>query len=136
MLKNVIRRTWSVLIALVMVWTTFCIGQPLMASATVTASTPSTLSGVKFVVPEAIYLKPVYNSYYAGSSTTTSSTFQLYVNNALDASGNVTTKTGEELQGDIYFKYSNANFSSDYFANAKIANLNIMLLLRMIRSSN
>ena len=37
---------------------------------------------------------------------------------------------------DKNFKYSNANFSSDYFANAKIANLNIMLLLRMIRSSN
>lgn len=100
MLKNITRRTWSVLIALVMVWTTFCIGQPLTASAAVTASTPGSLTGVKFVVPEAIYLKPAYNSYYQA----TTSTFQWYVNNGLDS----TPKTGEEGQGDIFFNYSGA----------------------------
>ena len=100
MLKNITRRTWSVLIALVMIWTTFCIGQPLTASASVTTSTPSGLTGVTFVVPEAIYLKPLYNSYYQQ----TTSTFQWYVNNTVDGA----VKTGEDGQGDIYFRYSGA----------------------------
>ena len=103
MLKNSFRRTLSVMIALVMIWTTFCIGQPLTASATVTASTPSNASGVFFVVPEAIYLRPVYNSYYA----TTTSTFQWFVNNTL--SGNsISTSDGEENTGKLFFRYANA----------------------------
>ena len=72
MLKNITRRTWSVLIALVMIWTTFCMGQPLTASATVSSETPGVKTGVTFVVPEAIYLKPLYNSYYQSTVSFTS----------------------------------------------------------------
>ncbi len=103
MLKNSFRRTMSVMIALVMIWTTFCIGQPLTASATVTSSTPNNATGVYLVVPEAIYLRPVYNSYYTSST----STFQWFVNNTL--SGNsITTTSGEENTGKLYFRYANA----------------------------
>ena len=103
MLKNVFRRTLSVIIALVMVFTTFCFAQPITASAAVAKAASSNADNVYFVVPEAIYLKPTWNSYYTAQQMD----FQWYVNNTLSGT-NVTCDTGEDALGDIYFRYANA----------------------------
>ena len=104
MLKNVTRKTLSVVIALVMVLTTFCMALPLTASATVTAASASNADDVYFVVPEAIYLKPTWNAYYQSVQMP----FQFYVNNTQKSDLTVTLDTGEDKVGDIYFYYANA----------------------------
>ncbi|MBQ7541797.1 MAG: InlB B-repeat-containing protein [Clostridia bacterium] len=104
MLKNVFRKTLSVTVALIMVFTTFCFAQPITASAAVNTTSASNAADVNFVVPEAIYLKPTWNSYYAAQQMS----FQWYVNNTMNSSGGVTLDTGEASTGRIYFKYAGA----------------------------
>ena len=104
MLKNVFRKTLSVVVALIMVFTTFCIAVPFTASAAVSAASASNAGNVYFVVPEAIYLKPTWNSYYTNAQMP----FQWYVNNTLTSSNTITLDTGEDKVGDIYFYYAGA----------------------------
>ncbi len=101
-MKKTFKRALSVMLAAAMILTTFFIFDPSgilpTAEAAVTATDPA-YSNLYFIVPEAIYLAPRYNAY----KSSTTSTFQWYVNNTLDESGNLTLDTGESSTGKIAF---------------------------------
>ncbi|MBQ7542697.1 MAG: InlB B-repeat-containing protein, partial [Clostridia bacterium] len=107
MIKNILKRTLSVLLALTMVFTTFVIFDPTslfpQAEASVTR-TDRSYEDVFFIVPETIYLAPAYNSY----TTSATYSFQWYVNNTLDGTS-ITKDTGESSSGKIYFSYANTS---------------------------
>ncbi len=109
MIRNVMKRTLSVLLVLTLVFTTFVIFDPSVFFPTAEAATSTKnqepYSPLFFNVPEAIYLKPVYNSY----SAETTGTFQWYVNNTVNVrTGELTPNTGEEGTGIVQFYYANA----------------------------
>ena len=112
MLKNILKRTLSTMLVLLLVATTFFIFDPSVvfttAEATVAATNNNPTDNVTFVVPEVIYLLPVYNAYKAS----TSSTFKYYANDS--SSWGVTT--GESTTGNMYFYYKNTSSVSIKFS--------------------
>ena len=109
MIRNVMKRTLSVLLVLTLVFTTFVIFDPTAlfptAEAATAAKNTEPYSPLFFNVPEAIYLKPIWNSY----SAETTGTFQWYVNNTVNVkTGEITPNTGEEATGIVQFYYANA----------------------------
>ena len=114
-MKNVFRRLLSVTLAIAILTGGFFIFDPTAlfptAQAQVTVSDSAASEPVRFIVPEAVYLKPVWNAYYAAGTHT----FQWYVNNAVDAAGNIVCETGEDAVGDIYFSYAHASAASIRF---------------------
>ncbi|MBR5619535.1 MAG: InlB B-repeat-containing protein, partial [Clostridia bacterium] len=106
------KRALSVMLATVMILTTFFIFDPSgmfpTAEAAVTATDP-TYGDLYFVVPEAIYLAPKYNS----STAVTTSHFQWYVNDSLviddfDDTVSIGLDKGEASTGKISFLYPDA----------------------------
>ena len=109
MLRKILKRTLATLIVLIMVFTTFFIFDPSFLFPVAEASVSKTnvsYADFYFVVPEAIYLTPAYNSYSVSSAT--SYTFQWYLNNTLGSDLTITPTTGEQGTGKIYFNYANA----------------------------
>lgn len=104
MLKNILRKTLSVVLSIMMLLTTCSVATSLVAHASVNTGTGASTPDVIFVVPEVIYLQPTWNSYYQSIQMP----FQFYVNNTVNSSGALTLKTGEENRGQIYFRYANA----------------------------
>lgn len=109
MQKTILRKTFSVLLALTLMLTSFCIADPSSlfptANASVSTANSDDLAPVTFIVPEAIYLTPTWDCY----TTNREMSFQWYVNNKLNADGSVSCETGEDSVGDIYFNYADAD---------------------------
>ena len=106
MLKNIMRRTLSIVLSIVMLLTLCSAATSMLAQAAVSVASGPSNPTLYFVVPEVIYLEPEYNS----GTATTKAAFQFYVNNELNSSnGSLTLKTGEETTGKIYFNYANAS---------------------------
>ena len=109
MLKNVFRKSCSVLLALALILTSFCLADPSSlfptADASVSTAKSDDIAPVTFVVPETIYLTPTWDCYNADREMS----FQWYVNNTVNADGSITCDTGEDSVGDIYFNYQNAD---------------------------
>lgn len=105
MLKNIFRKTFSVLLALTFVLASFSMANTSSlfptASASVSTAKSAEIAPVTFVVPEVIYLTPTWDSY----SSTREMSFQWYVNNTVSQTGDITLDTGEDTVGDIYFYY-------------------------------
>lgn len=109
MLKTVFRKSCSVLLALALILTSFCLADPSSlfptADASVSTAKSDDIAPVTFVVPETIYLTPTWDCYNADREMS----FQWYVNNTVNADGSITCDTGEDSVGDIYFNYQNAD---------------------------
>ena len=117
MKKNLGTKIISLLLSLLMVLTTMCFFNPFSALTAYAASVKSadkTMSDLKFVVPEVIYLYPNATS----GNSTTATPFEWYVNNNSDGSANSTYST----TGKIYYSYSAAqNASISYrFLNSSL----------------
>ncbi len=107
----------SLLLSLLMVLTTMCFFNPFSALTAYAASVKSadkTMSDLKFIVPEVIYLYPNATS----GNSTTATPFEWYVNNNSDGSANSSYST----TGNIYYSYSAAqNASISYrFLNSSL----------------
>ncbi len=112
MLKNIMRRTLSIVLSIIMLLT-LCTAAAtsIVAQASVSVAAGDDCPTLYFVVPEVIYLQPVWNS--GGDSTTAN--FQFYVNNELSSNGTLSLKSGEETSGKMYFRYENTSSVSITF---------------------
>lgn len=104
MIKQILRRTFCAVLAIALVLTTMSAAGVMTASANVRSTTGATTSNVTFIVPEVIYLKPTWDSYYQS----TQSALQIFVNNTLDSSGNISLERTENSKGVMYFNYAYA----------------------------
>ncbi|MBR0348229.1 MAG: InlB B-repeat-containing protein, partial [Clostridia bacterium] len=114
-IKRFAKSSLSIVLCLAMVMTTmifFDIGIT-KPEAKVT-NTATTLQDVLFYVPEAIYLRPVSNSW----GTSTKSKFHFFVENkVLDGSGNLMSQPEAQSavttgNGKVYFKYANGTYKN------------------------
>ena len=116
MSRTILRRSLSALLCMAFLLTTLSAAFSMTASAKVEVGSTADSPDVKFIVPEAIYLKPVWNAFYQSQQMP----FQIYVNNTLSG-GNVTCDTAEATQGKIYFyfaKTSSAQISFEWLSES------------------
>ena len=105
MFRPIFRRTLSAVLSIALLLTTISAAFSFTAFAGVQATAATDAADVIFLVPEAIYLQPTWNSYYQAQQMP----FQIYVNNTLDSSGKVVCSTQENTQGSITFSYAGTN---------------------------
>ena len=111
MFRSILRRSLSALLCMAFLLTTLSAAFSMTASAKVEVGSTADPPDVKFIVPEAIYLKPTWNAFYQSQQMP----FQIYVNNTLSG-GNVTCDTEEATQGKIYFYFANTDTAQISFA--------------------
>ena len=105
MFRQILRRSLSAILVMALLMTVMSAAGVMTASANVTAAASSNCSSVTFIVPEAIYLKPTWNSYYQSQQMD----FQIYVNNTMGSNGTVSYSHEENSQGVMYFNYANTS---------------------------